>query len=1285
MKARWCQLVYTVLIYALSLTTTEAQTINWNKAEFPSYMFVVKLAGMSNGTLFAGLDGAGIYRSLDAGSTWIRVLEGALGPRSFARNPSGRIFAACTDGMYVSDNGGATWLLSCGNAFESVAAGANGILFRGTQWYGIDRSMDGGYSWNQCNADLRYVSDIEVLANGTVLAACDQGVYKSTDNGVTWVSTNVGAGTVFSSVASSSGGDIYAAGNAGVYRSTNNGSTWIEVNSGLVNDDVYDLIATPAGFLFAATAGGVFRSSNNGGTWSRSGAFAEAYSVAVLTGGNQVFVGSKLIQRSSDNGLSWVRCDGSIPALRNVMEFSKGIDGTYYAGGMPGVMTSTDHGHTWVDCSFGGQVTSFVCDKVGNAFAGTLMGGVFRSSDRGVTWSQMKNGFPQRDVYVYSLSVSSDGSILAGTDYGEVYRSSNNGQQWTKIKTGSSGTYVEEILVDTQGRIFVGLLGGGGLQRSTDGGTTWMRIDVDFYNTDIVALTATPSGDIYAGSRCDNGVGGIYHSTDHGGSWSPVIFGLPTSNIYDLAAMADGSLLAAVRGEGIYSSYDLGQNWSRASTGLTTKQVSCLFIDDDMLLCGSANDGVFWSLQPPMPSISISAPISGNLWPIGSTRTIGWSASNVSTVRIDYSTDNGSSWVSPSIVSSAAASQGSYNWTVPNKPSSKCRIKITDLNSGRSAISALFAIYRIDISFNDPFENTDDFYPNTPIPEDKVAVRLSLMPQPSDLPSTLKNVKVSMSFDGQPMTLFLNTSKSQLDADGDPDHLIDSIPSALRVNGIPRKYVHFVATSKSQANPINLLNKNLVAQVVAVDGNSVNFSASDVVSLYFAKHPSENRSFWMLQDAFKFPNYTGLTLGELVTRLAPYGLLPVNALYAWFQTWGGRCFGMSKACGLYFLEPALKPRTGYPYDWESNDAVVQTAVTDLHLTELFDESHWTSNFDALEAFATMKARLSDGKPTILAVKSLESGHAVLATKLTTFQSMSAAFVGVYDSKKPSEAVTAIFELSGEGSFQYYPYRYAHATAPENNVTITSVSVSRLMALLGILQSTSISAACPVALLVFDEHGNKTGQVKGGTLVNEIPGANVSRFPTGEADGDSLTLVQVPQSGHYRAEIAGTSTGKMRLEFMKPAEGLRTTDLYVVDSISVAPITTFFFDDTHPESLAIDRNGDGNADSVVMLRTSVIAGTPGLKDQLPKVTCLEQNFPNPFNPTTTIRYGLPNRSPVFLGVYNTLGQQVATLVNTEQEAGYHEVRLDVGSLSSGVYIYRMQAGAYTEAKKLLLLR
>ncbi|MBL1212248.1 MAG: T9SS C-terminal target domain-containing protein [Ignavibacteriae bacterium] len=87
--------------------------------------------------------------------------------------------------------------------------------------------------------------------------------------------------------------------------------------------------------------------------------------------------------------------------------------------------------------------------------------------------------------------------------------------------------------------------------------------------------------------------------------------------------------------------------------------------------------------------------------------------------------------------------------------------------------------------------------------------------------------------------------------------------------------------------------------------------------------------------------------------------------------------------------------------------------------------------------------------------------------------------------------------------------------------------------------------------------------------------------------------------------------------------------------------------------------------------------------------LSQNYPNPFNPTTTIKYQLPNAGNVSLKIYDVLGAEVMTLVNTTQAKGRYEVKFDASSvsrrISSGVYIYRIQANDYVASRKMMLLK
>jgi hypothetical protein len=90
-------------------------------------------------------------------------------------------------------------------------------------------------------------------------------------------------------------------------------------------------------------------------------------------------------------------------------------------------------------------------------------------------------------------------------------------------------------------------------------------------------------------------------------------------------------------------------------------------------------------------------------------------------------------------------------------------------------------------------------------------------------------------------------------------------------------------------------------------------------------------------------------------------------------------------------------------------------------------------------------------------------------------------------------------------------------------------------------------------------------------------------------------------------------------------------------------------------------------------------------QLPGSFALDQAYPNPFNPSTTISYALPAASTVRMVVMNQLGQDVRTLVNDQQEAGYHQVVFDASGLASGVYFYRITAGSFVATKKVVLVR
>jgi polyhydroxybutyrate depolymerase len=117
------------------------------------------------------------------------------------------------------------------------------------------------------------------------------------------------------------------------------------------------------------------------------------------------------------------------------------------------------------------------------------------------------------------------------------------------------------------------------------------------------------------------------------------------------------------------------------------------------------------------------------------------------------------------------------------------------------------------------------------------------------------------------------------------------------------------------------------------------------------------------------------------------------------------------------------------------------------------------------------------------------------------------------------------------------------------------------------------------------------------------------------------------------------------------------------------------------------NGDINASAEIwnFFKPYKLLTTVANQSESPAELLLFQNYPNPFNPSTTIKYELPKSSVVRLSVYDMLGREVSVLVNERMNAGVHEVKFDGSNLASGVYFYRLTAGGFVQAKKLVIVK
>ena len=104
------------------------------------------------------------------------------------------------------------------------------------------------------------------------------------------------------------------------------------------------------------------------------------------------------------------------------------------------------------------------------------------------------------------------------------------------------------------------------------------------------------------------------------------------------------------------------------------------------------------------------------------------------------------------------------------------------------------------------------------------------------------------------------------------------------------------------------------------------------------------------------------------------------------------------------------------------------------------------------------------------------------------------------------------------------------------------------------------------------------------------------------------------------------------------------------------------------------------------KTIVVKSSTGIENNITPVSfSLNQNYPNPFNPNTTIKFQTKDLRLVTLKVYNIIGKEVATLVNENLKAGNYEVTFDGSNLSSGIYLYKIKAGNFSEVKKMTLVK
>ena len=184
-------------------------------------------------------------------------------------------------------------------------------------------------------------------------------------------------------------------------------------------------------------------------------------------------------------------------------------------------------------------------------------------------------------------------------------------------------------------------------------------------------------------------------------------------------------------------------------------------------------------------------------------------------------------------------------------------------------------------------------------------------------------------------------------------------------------------------------------------------------------------------------------------------------------------------------------------------------------------------------------------------------------------------------------------------------------------------------------------------------------------------------PEDEADEvETDLLVEWGESERAETYALQLSEDEDFESFVVDEEGLEETEFKVTD---LDGNTTYHWRvEAHNKS-----GGSGWSDPLSFTTEDVVSADD--EEEIPDEFALGDNYPNPFNPTTQITYSLPEQADVTLEVFDILGRPVATLVDEQQQAGRYEVSFDASSLSSGAYIYRIQADEFVETRQMMFVK
>ncbi len=587
-----------LLLCSLSTFHLLAQP-SWEKVNGPNEtMNTITATGA--GELFMGSNNFGVFRSADAGASWvpenaglpdvvIRTLQSSSTDEVFAGTGSNGIYRY-TSGAWTEANNGLpsnnllTVGFAKGNAGEMYMIATNSDIYKwnGTTWTSIKFNLPA------------LVRTVVVRSDGTVYAGCfNSGVYEFDGIG-TWTSLGAMPNSFITKMVISPSDMLFVACNSNnIYRIPAAGGFWTSINTGLPvsNATVMGIDANSNLFLGYQSGlyGSIYRSVNDGDLWTQVTGSLETspfLGFAATADGDDYICGSG-VYKSTTGGASWLDMNPGLDARKVIKSFTAAPNGTLFVGTqLAGVWRSTDNGYTWQQKNTG--ITTFFSDQITSTANGTLLyaayiagttttGVLFRSTNNGDTWSQVASNGTDRYT---KIKQHPSGTVWASGRFGGpvLSFSNNDGAMWTNHPINAFSA-IWDLEFDGGSMILLGSESEG-VSRSTDGGSNWTKgvgNSVDWYGN-VIEVEFDQNGYLFAGTDWYNNNLWFSAPGSNGNAWTKFLDAdlNGVADVYDLVFDVNNNVYVATSNtaykDPVYmataGSWNANTSWESASVGL---------------------------------------------------------------------------------------------------------------------------------------------------------------------------------------------------------------------------------------------------------------------------------------------------------------------------------------------------------------------------------------------------------------------------------------------------------------------------------------------------------------------------------------------------------------------------------------------------------------------------------------------------------------------------------------------------------------------------------------------